>query len=280
MNLRDPFVLAVLFEDAAACTGVAFAALGIYLSKLNNDVSYDTLAGISVGLLLAGVAVKLVQINHKFLIGQAVDEEIVADIRSILRGRAGINAVYDIQSQWIGPSAFAFKAECDFNGFFFSRKLQDLYVPLFLDAVQKQVSEDEKHQELAIIMSWMAEDITRLIEQEVKEVETIIRKRHPMAAFIELEPDSKKSFLRAYDGRAWREMELTQKPELASFRLLNLDREMSLPLTQKLLEEEELKRAAVRTFTDIMHKHVENAQKHVSSDHVPGQRPQIDRVRR
>ena len=26
-----------------------------------------------------------------------------------------------------------------------------------------------------------------------------------MAAFIELEPDSKKSFLRAYDGKAWRE---------------------------------------------------------------------------
>ncbi len=47
------------------------------------------------------------------------------------------------------------------------------------------------------------QDVTRLIEQEVKEIETLIRHKYKEAAFIELEPDSKKSYLRASDGKAW-----------------------------------------------------------------------------
>lgn len=35
-------------------------------------------------------------------------------------------------------------------------------------------------------MSWYAEDVTRLVEREVKEVEEEIRKHYPAAAFIEL----------------------------------------------------------------------------------------------
>jgi zinc transporter 9 len=226
MNIRDPFVLAVLFEDAAACTGVAFAGTGIVLSQFYHDVGYDTLAGISVGLLLAGVAVKLVEINHRFLLGQAVDEDIVADIRNMLRNRAAISAVKDVQSQWIGPSAFAFKAECDFNGYAMAKRLEDVYVPLFVDAISRRnggtPNEKDKH-DLETVMAWMAEDVTRLIEQEVKEVETLIRQKHPMAAFIELEPDSKKSFVRAYDGKAWRETDTTammsRDPSSNNFRL-------------------------------------------------------------
>ena len=212
MNIRDPFVLAVLFEDAAACTGVVFAGTGILLSQLYGDVSYDTLAGIGVGMLLASVAIKLVEINYRFLVGQAVDEEIVSDIRNMLRNRPAINAVYDVQSQWLGPHAFAFKAECDFNGYVLARRLEDLYVPLFIEAVAHRTDksdpagrDDKRKYDLETVMAWMAEDVTRLIEQEVKQVELLIRQKHPMAAFIELEPDSKKSFLRASDGRAWRE---------------------------------------------------------------------------
>lgn len=220
-KIRDPFVLAVLFEDAAACTGVALCATGIVLTQHYNDVSFDTLAGISVGLLLVSVAGRLVSINRSFLLGQAVDDEIVQDIRQLLKNRPAISAVHDVQSQWIGPSAFAFKAECDFNGQEIAKRLEELYIPLFITAVDARGHDqvesiestfttdvgdesDPHHQPtVEIVMAWMAEDVTRLIEQEVKEVETLIRIKHPQAAFIELEPDSKKSFLRASDGKVW-----------------------------------------------------------------------------
>lgn len=42
-----------------------------------------------------------------------------------------------------------------------------------------------------------AEDVTRLVEKEVQEVEEEIRALYPEAAFIELEPDSKESEMRA-----------------------------------------------------------------------------------
>ena len=42
-----------------------------------------------------------------------------------------------------------------------------------------------------------AEDVTRLVEKEVQEVEEEIRSFYPEAAFIELEPDSKESEQRA-----------------------------------------------------------------------------------
>lgn len=36
-----------------------------------------------------------------------------------------------------------------------------------------------------------AEDVTRLVEREVREVEALIKEQYPMAAYIELEPHSK-----------------------------------------------------------------------------------------
>lgn len=209
-SVRDPFVLAVLFEDTAACAGVAIAGIGIILTKIYDDVFYDTFAGITVGLLLASVAGKLISINRNFLLGHAVDEDIINDIRNILHSRPTIDTVNDVQSQWIGPYAFAFKAECDFNGYHLAKKLEDPYVPLFIEAVNNQTSKDPTNVDLRTVMAWMAEDVTRLIEQEIKQVENLIRKKHPMAAFIELEPDSKVSFLRASDGKAWTEEDPTK----------------------------------------------------------------------
>lgn len=51
--------------------------------------------------------------------------------------------------------------------------------------------------DLPLILAWYAEDVTRLVEKEVQEVEEVIRSIYPEAAFIELEPDSKESEMRA-----------------------------------------------------------------------------------
>jgi cation diffusion facilitator family transporter len=197
-GVRDPFVMTVLFEDAAACVGVTMAAAGIFLTHYYQNVAFDTLACLGVGTLLATVAWKLVRINQRYLLGTSIDDEIVSDIKSMLSSRRAISAVYDVQTQWISPNAFSFKAECDFDGLALSERLYDGYIDLFRDAIAKNSESD-----IRTVMHWFAEDVTRLIELEVKEVETIIRSKYPSAAFIELEPDSKKSFVRKSDGRAW-----------------------------------------------------------------------------
>jgi hypothetical protein len=47
---------------------------------------------------------------------QPLDSQILVELRGLLKRRASIDAIFDVQSQWIGPNAFSFKAEVDFDG--------------------------------------------------------------------------------------------------------------------------------------------------------------------
>ncbi|RLN06076.1 hypothetical protein BBJ28_00022568 [Nothophytophthora sp. Chile5] len=145
---KDPFMMAVLLEDMSACTGVIMAGCGIGATHITGNPLWDSLASISIGVLLGGVAVSLIRLNQKYLLGQSVEPEIEQGIRELLLARPSIDNVYAVQSQWVGPSTYA-------------------------------------------------EDVTRLVEKEVQEVEEVIRGIYPEAAFIELEPDSKESEMRA-----------------------------------------------------------------------------------
>jgi hypothetical protein len=60
------------------------------------------------------MGIYLAKMNKKFLIGQSVDEETIAGIKSILLARPAIEEVLNVQSQWIGPYAFSYKAEVKF----------------------------------------------------------------------------------------------------------------------------------------------------------------------
>uniref|UniRef100_A0A7S3LS28 Cation efflux protein transmembrane domain-containing protein n=1 Tax=Aplanochytrium stocchinoi TaxID=215587 RepID=A0A7S3LS28_9STRA len=180
-KLRDPFVLAVILEDFAACTGVVIASAGIAATHITGDIFWDSLASIGIGGVLGVVAVRLVRMNQQFLLGQSVDKEILDGIRTILKGRNAIESVYEVQSQWIGPSTFAYKAEVDFDGSYLAAHLQKKYQPRF----------ERGTEPLDVLLSWYAEDVTRLVEREVREAEQEIKKQYPGAAFIELEPDSR-----------------------------------------------------------------------------------------
>ncbi|ETI45862.1 hypothetical protein F441_09582 [Phytophthora nicotianae CJ01A1] len=187
---KDPFMMAVLLEDMAACTGVLMAGCGIGASHITGNPLWDSLASISIGVLLGGVAVSLIRLNQKFLLGQSVEPEIEKGIRELLLARPSIDNVYAVQSQWVGPSTFSYKAEVDFDGTYLAAKLLRMYKPVFLET--KDLEND-----LPLILAWYAEDVTRLVEKEVQEVEEVIRGIYPEAAFIELEPDSKESEMRA-----------------------------------------------------------------------------------
>ncbi|CEG46292.1 zinc transporter [Plasmopara halstedii] len=189
-RIKDPFMMAVLYEDLAACTGVLMAGCGIGASHFTGDPLWDSIASISIGVLLGGVAVSLIRLNQNFLLGQSVEPDIENGIRKLLLARPSIDNVYAVQSQWVGPSTFSYKAEVDFDGTYLAAKLLRMYKPVFLET--KELDKD-----LPLILAWYAEDVTRLVEKEVQEVEEVIRSIYPEAAFIELEPDSKESEMRA-----------------------------------------------------------------------------------
>lgn len=106
---KDPFMMAVLLEDSSACTGVIMAACGIGATHVTGNPLWDSLASISIGVLLGSVAVTLIRLNQKFLLGQSVEPEIEQGIRELLLSRPSIDNVYAVQSQWVGPSTFSYK---------------------------------------------------------------------------------------------------------------------------------------------------------------------------
>eukprot|EP00934_Nitzschia_sp_Nitz4_P000308 Nitzschia sp. Nitz4//scaffold192_size41448//34135//35481//NITZ4_007489-RA/size41448-processed-gene-0.59-mRNA-1//1//CDS//3329540248//308//frame0 len=225
MELRDPATLAVLLEDGAACLGIVIAIAGISASHATGMPIFDGLAGVGISVLLGGMGLALVRVNHRFLLGQGVSRQMTDDIEKIIRSRKSIDGVYGIQSQWTGPETFSFKAEIDFDGTYLAAELMPRYQGEF-DMARQNFDE-----ELQVLLSWYAEDVIRAVEREVRHVEAMIRKRYPGAEFIELEPMSKYADRFAIDD---------------SFeeKLLKIEREEMQRLIQVIHQKDEAKKSA------------------------------------
>ena len=154
------------------------------LSHAYSNPIFDGIAGVGISGLLGLMGLALVRVNHRFLLGQAVDKEITDDIEKILLSRRSIDAIGSVQSQWISSDTFSYKAEVDFDGTYLAAKLMPIYQQEFLEV------RDTMDSELQVLLAFYAEDVMRAVEREVRHVEAKIRTKYPGAEFIELEPMS------------------------------------------------------------------------------------------
>ena len=86
------------------------------LSLVYENPLYDAGAGVAVGVLLGAVGGVLATLNGRYLIGAAVEDAVLVDIERTLRRRPSVDDVHAVQSQRVGPDAFAYKCEVDFDG--------------------------------------------------------------------------------------------------------------------------------------------------------------------
>lgn len=76
-RVRDPTTLAVLLEDSGACLGVVMAMVGIGVSQATANPVFDSIGGVCISGLLAAMGLALARLNERYLLGQAVDSDIV-----------------------------------------------------------------------------------------------------------------------------------------------------------------------------------------------------------
>ncbi len=112
----DPTVRAVFFEDAAALIGLVLAALGIFLHEVTGSAVWDAAGSIAIGVLLAVVAVVLIQLNRRFIIGQSPSPRVMAAVLRLLAEHEEITSVSYLHLEYVGPARVYVVAAVDLVG--------------------------------------------------------------------------------------------------------------------------------------------------------------------
>lgn len=127
LRTSNPTLRAVFAEDAAALIGLLIAAGGIVAHQLTGSPVPDAVGSILVGVLLAVVAVVLINRNRHFLVGQAISPELRAAILAELLTHPDIERITYLHVEFVGPSRVYLVAAIDLTG---NRREDDLAVHL------------------------------------------------------------------------------------------------------------------------------------------------------
>jgi divalent metal cation (Fe/Co/Zn/Cd) transporter len=99
----DPTLRAVFAEDSAALIGLLIAAAGLAAHQLTGSPVPDAAGSILVGVLLAVVAVVLINRNRRFLVGQEADPRVRAAAVQALLDAPEVARVTYLRLEIVGP---------------------------------------------------------------------------------------------------------------------------------------------------------------------------------
>jgi cation diffusion facilitator family transporter len=116
LNTSNPTLRAVFAEDAAALIGITIAVIGIALHQVTGSATPDAIGSILVGVLLAVVAVFLIDRNRRFLVGEEVRPEVRQQVLRELLERPDIDRITYLHLEFVGPGRLYLVASVDMAG--------------------------------------------------------------------------------------------------------------------------------------------------------------------
>ena len=112
----DPTLRAVFAEDSAALIGLVIAGVGLGAHQATGSPTPDAVGSILIGVLLAIVAVFLINRNRQFLVGEEADPRIRAAVLRALLGQPEVARVTYLRLEFVGPRAVAVIGDVDLTG--------------------------------------------------------------------------------------------------------------------------------------------------------------------
>ncbi|MCR1162226.1 cation transporter [Paenarthrobacter sp. UW852] len=112
----DPTLRAVFAEDAAALVGLVVAFAGVFLHQVTGSPVPDAVGSIVVGILLAVVAVVLIDRNRRFLVGQGVTPDIERSMARRVLDHPDIARLTYLHLEFVGPRKLYLVAAVDLVG--------------------------------------------------------------------------------------------------------------------------------------------------------------------
>jgi cation diffusion facilitator family transporter len=100
---KAPELPVVLLEDFAALVGLVLALVGVSLTLLTHDGTWDAVGSIAIGLLLVVVAVLLAIETKSLLLGEAATPQMRLHIREALTAGGTVQRVIHMRTLHLGP---------------------------------------------------------------------------------------------------------------------------------------------------------------------------------
>jgi cation diffusion facilitator family transporter len=116
MATSDPTLRAVFAEDSAALIGLVLAAAALGAHQLTGSPVPDAIGSIMVGLLLAVVAIVLINRNRQFLVGQEADPRVRAAAIQALMDLPEVARVTYLRLEIVGPRMVSVIGDVDLTG--------------------------------------------------------------------------------------------------------------------------------------------------------------------
>jgi cation diffusion facilitator family transporter len=112
---KDPTTFTVLFEDAAALSGLIVAMTGVFLTHRLGNPYFDGIASIVIGLILAAVALLLIIESKGLLIGEGVDLPTLQKLRELVQSEPSVSKVRRILTMHFGPQTVLLTMDLEFR---------------------------------------------------------------------------------------------------------------------------------------------------------------------
>ncbi len=116
MTTSDPTLRAVFAEDSAALIGLVIAAAGLTAHQLTGSPVPDAAGSILVGVLLAVVAVVLINRNRRFLVGEEADPRVRSAALRALLDMPEVARVTYLRLEVVGPRMVFVVGDVDLTG--------------------------------------------------------------------------------------------------------------------------------------------------------------------
>jgi cation diffusion facilitator family transporter len=132
----DPTLRAIFAEDAAALTGLVIATAGLAAHELTGSAVPDAIGSILIGVLLAVVAIVLINYNRRFLVGEEADPRVRIAAIQALRNAPEVARVTYLRLEIVGPRMIFVIGDVDLIG-----DDTESHVAIRLRALEARISE-------------------------------------------------------------------------------------------------------------------------------------------
>ena len=111
---KAPELPVVLLEDFAALVGLSLALLGVGLTIITGDSTWDALGTIAIGILLILVAIVLGIETKSLLVGEGASTADTVAIRDAINAQPEVEALIHLKTLYLGPEELLVGAKVAF----------------------------------------------------------------------------------------------------------------------------------------------------------------------